>query len=56
MKLSKENGRDFEQNPSNVVFARDLRIRQNNAAHACLSCGMPIITNQNYCYHCGARM
>jgi len=56
MKLSKEKGRAFEQNPGSVIFAGDLHIRQNSKAHTCPSCGTPIITNQNFCYHCGERL
>jgi len=57
MKLTKDKGRAFEQNHDCAIYAGDLQITQNNAAaHACPSCGAQIITNQNFCYHCGARL
>jgi uncharacterized OB-fold protein len=57
MKLTKEKGRGFEQNHGGAISDSDLQITQNNAAaRACPSCGAQIITNQNFCYHCGARL
>jgi len=56
MKLSKEKGKAFEQNPGSVICGGDLHVMQNNAGRACPSCGTKIITSQNFCYHCGARL
>jgi len=57
MNLSKEKGKAFEQNHNSVICGGDLHVMQNNAGHhTCPSCGTPIITNQNFCYHCGARL
>jgi len=56
MKLSKEKGRAFEHNNGSVIYGGDLHITQNNAGHACPSCGTQIITNQNFCYQCGSRL
>ena len=56
MKLSKEKGKSFEQNHGSAIYGGDLRITQNNAGHACPSCGAKIITNQKFCYHCGAKL
>ena len=56
MALSKEKGKDFEQGSNNMIYNSDLKILQNNAGPACSVCGAKIIANQNYCYHCGAKM
>jgi predicted RNA-binding Zn-ribbon protein involved in translation (DUF1610 family) len=56
MKLSKEKGKAFEQDHGSVIYNGDLRIMQNNEINACPSCGTKIITNQNFCYHCGAKL
>jgi len=56
MELSKEKGKDFERGINSTIYDADMRIVQNNAGPACASCGARIIVNQNFCYHCGAKI
>ena len=56
MKLSREKGKSFEQAAGSVIHNGDLHILQNNADAVCPACGTKIITEQNFCYHCGVRL